>query len=371
MDLSNLPAAALSAFLIAASLMLVLRPLAKAMGWVDKPGGRKTHVGEIPVIGGLAMYAGLMVAAGFSARLGEHGIAMLTCAGLMVLVGALDDRYNLSPHARLLAHLAAAVSMVVGTGFIVRDLGNLFGTGEAQLGVFAPVFTVIACIALINAFNMLDGLDGLAGGVGLLAFVGLAILAIAAGAPISSTISVSMAAAVAAFLLFNVPALFNRPVRAFMGDAGSTLLGFVLACVSLTMVQPDRADIPPALVLWLMPMPILELFSSTFRRLARGQSPLHADANHFHHVLLRAGFSVRHIFVLYFAVSGLSVAMGIAVYRLELGDLSLFAGFVAFGAAWMLFLRRAERLVPMLVRRMPIWQVAAVTVEAEDDRPAS
>jgi UDP-GlcNAc:undecaprenyl-phosphate GlcNAc-1-phosphate transferase len=367
MDFPNLSAAATSAFLISVFLMVALRPLAKALGWVDKPGGRKTHVGEVPVIGGLAMYAGLLVAAGFRARLGEDGIAVLACAGLMVLVGALDDRFDLSPYARLVAHLAAAISIVVGTGFVVSDLGDLLGIGTLKLGAFAPVFTVLACIALINAFNMLDGLDGLAGGAGLLAFVGLAILAIGAGAPVSSTVSVSMAAAIAAFLFFNVPALFNRPVRAFMGDAGSTLLGFVLACVSLTMVQPERAGIPPVLVLWLMPIPILELFSSTFRRLARGQSPLHADANHFHHVLLRARLSVRNIFVLYFAVSGLSVAMGIMGYRLGLNEATLFAGFIGFGALWLLFLRHAERLVPILVRGAPVWQEAAVGTE-EDRR---
>lgn len=357
MDFPNLPAVGISAFLISAALMVVLRPLAFSLGLIDKPGGRKMHEGEIPVIGGLAMYAGLIIAANFNASLGLHGSAMLTCAGLMVLVGALDDRYNLSPYARLLAHLAAAVSIMLGSGFVVPDLGNLFGFGPIELGrIVGPAFTVCACMALINAFNMLDGLDGLAGGTALLAFTGLAILAIGAGAPISSAISVSMASAILAFLVFNVPAIYNRPVRAFMGDAGSTLLGFVLACVSLTMIQPDRADIPPALVLWLMPIPILELFSSTFRRMAKGQSPLHADANHFHHRLLRAGFAVREVFVLYFAVSGLGVAMGIVSYRLGASDLVLFAGFLVAGGVWLLFVRHAERLVPKLfVRPRPIW----------------
>lgn len=340
------------AFLVAAALMLVLRPLAMALDLIDRPGGRKVHHGDVPVIGGIAMFAGLMVAAAFEATLGRHGLAMLIAAGFMVLVGALDDRFNLPPVTRLFAHLVAAIAMVMGTGFTVADLGDLFGFGTIGLGFLAPVFTVVACVALINAFNMLDGLDGLAGGSALLGFMGLAVLAIGAGAPVSTTLSCSLVGAIAGFLIFNIPAQFNRPVRAFMGDAGSTLLGFVLAAVGLTLVQPDRADIPPVMLLWIVPIPICELFVTTFRRAIRGVSPMSADANHFHHELLRAGLSVRAIFVVYFGVSGISVAIGVLAYRAEVAEPLLFLLFIAGLATWLLFVRNAALVVPLLPASM-------------------
>ena len=120
----------IAAFLVASSLMLVLRPVAIAIGMVDRPGGRKVHRGEIPIVGGIAMLAGLVVAAVAGEHLGHHGTAMIATAAFMVLLGAVDDRFGLPPGVRLIAHSAAAAALVYGSGFQVGTLGNLFGTGD-------------------------------------------------------------------------------------------------------------------------------------------------------------------------------------------------------------------------------------------------
>ncbi|MEO6517076.1 MAG: MraY family glycosyltransferase [Steroidobacteraceae bacterium] len=329
-------------------MLLALRPFAEVVGLIDRPGGRKTHHGEVPVVGGLAMFSGLLVAALGGGDLGHGGMSVLVVSAFMVVLGALDDRFNLPPKVRLFAHLSAAVALVYSSGYLVRNLGDLMGWGDIDLGVLSLPFTVISIVALINAFNMLDGLDGLAGSAGLVALGGIMTVSSLSGSAGTLLIAGSMLGAVAAFLMFNLPTHLNRPIRTFMGDAGSTLLGFLLAGLSLSMVQPATIGLSPMIVLWLMPIPIFELFASTTRRLVRGLPPTTADSGHFHHVLIAAGMSVRAICTLYFVVSVASCGFGIWAYRNELPTLVLFVGFgLAFGL-WLIFVRSASRFVGSL-----------------------
>src|SRR5688572_10352845 len=142
--------ASIASFLVCCTMVLALRPLAQVVGLVDRPGGRKTHHGEVPVVGGVAIFSGLLVAATGSPGLGGGSTALLVVAAFMVVVGALDDRFDLPPNVRLFAHLSAAVALVYSTGFVTRDLGDLFSWGDVTLGVLALLFTVISVVALIN-----------------------------------------------------------------------------------------------------------------------------------------------------------------------------------------------------------------------------
>jgi len=343
-------AASVVAFLITATLLLALRPLAGAIGLVDHPGGRKTHNGAVPVIGGISMLGGLVIAALMGGDLGHPGVVALLTAIFMVLIGVLDDRFDLAPLYRLFGQAAAAIALTYGTGFLVPDLGNLFGIGDIALGWLALPFTVVACMALVNAFNMLDGLDGLAGGCGLVAFLGLSVMAILHDAPTSAALAASLLGACVGFLIFNVPARFNRGLRTFMGDAGSTLLGFMLACIGLILVQPTRADIPPVFILWMMPIPIFELFTTTARRLLRGHSPVRADDGHFHNHFVKAGFSVRLVFSLYAGISVLSAWAGAKALESGVAEPLMFGLFVAFFALWLAF----ARFAPAIGARLPL-----------------
>ena len=334
--------------IIAAALMLTLRPLASRLGLVDVPGGRKTHVGEVPVIGGIAIFVAALVALllfGQGGLIGRGEIVF--AAGIMVVVGALDDRFDLPPKIRIAAHLIAAVTLVLGSGYTVQGFGDLLGFGHVGLGPFDFLFTVIATIALINAFNMLDGLDGIAGGVALIALAGLSSHLVVADAT-AGVIALGLLGAVAGFLIFNVPAAFNRRVLAFMGDAGSTLLGFAIAGLSLVAIQPGQESLPPALVLWLLPVPILELFTSTIRRAVTGLSPMQADRGHFHHKLLDAGFSVRAIFIMYLGVSSCSAVVGMWAWKAGATDAILFYAFLALSLVWLAATHNARRLVSLL-----------------------
>jgi UDP-GlcNAc:undecaprenyl-phosphate/decaprenyl-phosphate GlcNAc-1-phosphate transferase len=347
----NVIPASIASFLVCCTMLFALRPFAEIAGLIDKPGGHKTHHGEVPVIGGIAMFTGLLVAAVGGSGLIRGGLQMLTVAAFMVVLGALDDRFNLPPRVRLFAHMSAAVAVVFSTGYEVQDLGDLIGFGVIPLGPLALPFTVVAIVALINAFNMLDGLDGLAGSAGLIALGGMMVLASLGGTPGTLVVAGSMFGAVAAFLLFNLPTHLNRPMRTFMGDAGSTLLGFLLAALSLKQTQKEIMDLSPIVVVWLMPIPIFELFSSTARRLLRGVSPAQADTGHFHHIFIRAGFSVRTICALYFAVSLGGCMFGIWAFRADIPEPIMFTAFcLAFGL-WLLLAANARRIAALL----PAW----------------
>jgi len=331
-------------------MLFALRPFAELAGLIDKPGGHKTHHGEVPVIGGIAMFTGLLVAAVGGAGLIRGGTQMLTVAAFMVVLGALDDRFNLPPRVRLFAHVSAAVAIVYSTGYQVESLGDLVGLGVIPLGLLSLPFTIVAIVALINAFNMLDGLDGLAGSAGLVALGGMMALASLGNSQDILVISGAMFGAVAAFLLFNLPTHLNRPVRTFMGDAGSTLLGFLLAALALKQTEKEIMHLSPMVVVWLMPIPIFELFSTTIRRLVRGVSPAQADTGHFHHVLIRAGLSVRAVCALYFVISLVGCVFGVWAYMAVVPEPIMFTAFcVAFGV-WLLLIANAKRIVASLPR---------------------
>jgi UDP-GlcNAc:undecaprenyl-phosphate GlcNAc-1-phosphate transferase len=342
--------ASIASFLVSATMLLALRPFAEVSGLIDRPGGHKTHHGAVPVVGGIAMFTGLLLAAAGGAGFASGGAQVLAVAAFMVVLGALDDRFNLPPRVRLFAHMSAAVAIIYSTGYRVENLGDLIGIGTVSMGLLALPFTIVAIVALINAFNMLDGLDGLAGSAGLVALGGMMVLASWGNTPDTLLLSGSMFGSVAAFLLFNLPIHLNRPVRTFMGDAGSTLLGFLLAAISLKQTQASVMHLSPMVVVWLMPIPIFELFTSTVRRIVRGVSPAQADTNHFHHSLIKAGMSVRTVCALYFLVSLGCCVFGVCAYRVDIPEPLLFAGFCAAFGAWLLMIANAPRIVAWLPR---------------------
>jgi UDP-GlcNAc:undecaprenyl-phosphate GlcNAc-1-phosphate transferase len=346
-------------FFICAIALLLLPPVARKLGLVDRPGGRKTHKGEVPIVGGIGMLTGVLVAAALGARFGDHGVVLLLIAAGVVAVGALDDRFDLPPKLRLTAEALAATVVVELTGFSVGDLGNLLGLGVISLGPFDELFTIVAIVALVNGFNMLDGLDGLAGGAAFWGFLGLALLSVHLERLTSAIVATAMVGAVGAFLLFNVPIRLNRRLRVFMGDAGSTLLGFVFAGVALTLVQSNRADVPPALLLWMVPIPIFELFTTTFRRLVKGASPMAADDGHFHHVLKSRGLSVGWIFVVYIVVSAISMTIGLIGHEAGLPDDVLFLGFLSYYVLWMATLGGTSRLSLLLLGLLAAMKASA------------
>jgi UDP-GlcNAc:undecaprenyl-phosphate GlcNAc-1-phosphate transferase len=335
----------LACFLATLLAMAALRPVAVVVDLVDKPGGRKTHRGDIPVVGGLAMFIGCIFGIGLLPASSMVSAPLLSAAALVVLVGLLDDRFEISPVARLTAHLVAAL-LVLSTSseLSIHTLGSPFGYRTEFSPLESSAFTCVAIMGAINAFNMLDGMDGLAGTMAFNALLALMVLSGISGDSAVSGISMVLSGAVAAFLIFNIPARYNRRMRCFMGDAGSTLLGFLLACLSIGVSQADDSRISPTTILWVVAIPLFELLWTTMRRVLKGQSPFKPDRGHFHHKLLDAGFGVRGAFLVLICLGVMLSAGGIAIQYYGVPDSMSFALWLASAMATVVLMQNAKIL---------------------------
>ncbi len=321
-------------FIVTVVFMFALRPVAVAVGLVDIPGGRKRHDVPVPIIGGIAMSIGL----GFGTTLVDHPEfwnPALLGVYLLVVVGTIDDRFDLPANVRLIAQSCAALLVVLASNMVVTSLGEpLFF--RVDLGAFSLIFTVLFVVTLVNAFNIIDGIDGLAGGLALLGLVAMAIVGI--GTPAFPLVGIATAV-VAAYLLFNLPLGFNKPVRAFMGDAGSTTLGLIIAAVGVHLSQPPIARVSPTIGLWFVAVPVFDLFCTIFRRLAEGKSPFAPDHEHLHHVLVENGLSRRATLVFMLGVAFLFAAAGVAGDMLAAPDGLMLSSWLVGGALYYQMMR--------------------------------
>jgi len=311
------------AFAVTAVLTLTLRPLALRLHVTDKPG--------------IAMFIGILVAAMAAVQTTDKG-ALLVPAALLVIVGVIDDRYDIGASARLAAQVCAALVMMLGGGLYLRDIGDPFGTGLLGLGFLAIPISVLITLTVINAFNFVDGIDGLAASMALIA---LSAGALAGGlrAP-ALTVAVLACGAILGFLPFNFPGVRNRHLRTFMGDAGSTLLGFIVVWFTLSICQGEHRSLSPVAALWFALMPLSDFFSCFIRRLARGKMPLHAGREHFHYMLRRAGLSGRQTLAVLIGFAGFYAAIGLVGASYEISDRILFGSWITLLGLQYFIIRR-------------------------------
>lgn len=321
-------------FVATVLFMFALRPVARGIGLIDLPGGRKAHVGEIPVIGGLAMLVGIILGGVLDTSTASNHSFFLASTIILGVIGALDDRYDLPASVRLMAQLCAALIMMYGAGLLVKDLGHVTFSGLVELGWLGPVFTVLIVVTAINAFNMFDGSDGIAGIQSLIALVFLGFACIVGGNFGSMPLIESLIGAVFGFLIFNWPSKRTRNVRAFMGDAGSTMLGFALAWLSVDLSQGEQRVISPIVALWVFALPVFDFFSNMVRRVRAGRSPFHADSEHLHHILRRYGFSARRVAQIILLAAAVFAAIGVGGHLVGVSDGVLLIGWLTAGVGY-------------------------------------
>jgi UDP-GlcNAc:undecaprenyl-phosphate GlcNAc-1-phosphate transferase len=317
------------AFLVSAVFLVALRPVAIALNLVDKPGGRKLHEGDVPIIGGVAMFAG-MFAGLLMLKFPTYFLLPIFVASTLILViGVVDDRFHLPTSARMSAQVAATLIMVYGANSFLESIGAPFGTGEVYMGRFWLIFTMLVTLSMINAYNLIDGVDGLAGSLAL-----IALLSIAAAAGIhhaGAVAAVVVSAAIVGFLIFNFPTIWNRKERTFMGDAGSTLLGFTIVWVALGVSQGEERVISPVYCLWFASIPIYDLFTCFVRRMLKAKSPFSPGRDHFHHKLMRGGFGVRQTLGILTGLQALYATAGLAAYFAGFPDVAMFTAWSVLG----------------------------------------
>lgn len=329
-------------FLVTALSVFVLRPVAKSLDLLDHPGGRKRHERPVPLIGGIAMCLGIT----FGTVLSSPGAVWPPIAlaiYLLVVVGTVDDRFDLPPGVRLIAQACAALLVVFGAHVVAADLGAPIYRPVA-LGPFGELFSILFIITLINAYNVIDGIDGLAGGLALVALLGLAIV----GSDTQlGTLVLILVAAVAAFLLFNLPLEMNRQFKVFMGDAGSTFLGLSVATLGIALSQGPAATITPPVGLWFIAVPVFDLFSAVVRRVVQGRSVFAPDHEHLHHALLAAGLSRRGALVVMLGIAVTLAGFGLFGWAASISDGSLVTLWLGANVGYYQIMRRPEKVVEL------------------------
>lgn len=310
MNLLTACADLISIFLFTTLFLFFARKAAKKVGLVDKPNYRKRHQGTIPLVGGISVFAGVCFTFGLVDYYIPHARLYLGCAVVLVVIGALDDRYDISVKFRAMVQALIGVVMMVQAKLYLSSLGYIFGSWELVLGPFGYFLTLFAVWAAINAFNMVDGIDGLLGGLSSVSFAAMGIILWFDGQYSLAMWCFAMIAAILPYVLLNLGVL-GRRYKVFMGDAGSTLLGFTVIWILLETTQGKTHPISPVTALWIIAVPLMDMVAIMFRRLRKGMSPFSADRQHIHHLIMRAGFTSRQAFVLITLAAALLAAVGV------------------------------------------------------------
>lgn len=296
------------AFLVSFASTPTVIALAHKIKAIDVPKDeRRVHKKPIPLIGGLAIFYGFIISVLCFAVIDYQLMGILIGAVIMVTVGIFDDIYDLNAKIKLLFQIiASGVVVYFGTNihFIANPFANWFGPEYIELGLWAAPLTMVWIIGVTNAVNLIDGLDGLAVGVSSISSVALLSLTLLSQNQNAAIITAALAGAGFGFLPYN----FN-PAKIFMGDTGSTFLGFVLACISVQGIMKTYAVISIAIPVLILGLPIFDTLFAILRRVLTGKPIMAPDRGHLHHRLLDMGFSQKQtVAILYTLTSILCLA---------------------------------------------------------------
>jgi UDP-GlcNAc:undecaprenyl-phosphate GlcNAc-1-phosphate transferase len=333
---------------VAAVVVLAVTPatsrLAKAVGAVDVPSGRRIHSAPTPRLGGLAILAGFLVPVLYYLPADQAARALITGAVLIAALGAVDDIWGLSPAVKLVGQ-AACAAIPVSAGLTIDHVTLPF-LGVGDLGPAQYPLTVLWFVALVNMINFTDGMDGLAAGVSGIGLTTFAIIAASLDRADPAILAASLGGACLAFLVFNF-----HPARVFMGDSGSMLLGFVIAGVAISGVLKSAAAVAVGLPLVVLAIPILDTSFVILKRLKHGLPIYNADRSHFHHRFFTIGWSQRRTVLALYAwcllMAGVALTMRFVPYSDHAGHLRL-AGALGLGAAGLVALIASVYLVYVL-----------------------
>jgi UDP-GlcNAc:undecaprenyl-phosphate GlcNAc-1-phosphate transferase len=364
------------AFLVAVAVTPLTARLARAVGAVDRPSDRGLAKGETPLLGGLAMLAGILVGAAAylhtTPRTDDRVQGILYGAIVIAIVGALDDRFELPPGAKLAGQITAAV-LPVHAGVEVTNITLPF-FGAIDFGSAGAPITVIGLVAMMNVVNFSDGIDGLAAGVCAIAAGVFAVIAFDLERRHAGVLAALTAGAALGFLVHNF-----HPASVFMGDCGSNLLGLMLGCIAVEGAVKTQAVLALVFPLLVLAVPFLDTTFVVLKRMKYGRPVWQADANHLHHRFNRIGFSQRRTVLYLYAwtltLGAFAIALRFVPYSDDHGNLD--AGWsLLMGALGLLVLAASLYLVVVLeilrvkrlvrLRRGGIGPEAAVDAEVEE-----
>lgn len=323
---------ALASLVFAAAISVIATPkvaqMARRAGVIDKPRPRGLHDRAVPRLGGIAILAGVLVPTLTFGDWNQQTLGIIVGAALVVVVGSLDDAFNLPPLAKLSGQVGASLVTVL-SGIRVEHVTPPFLGGSVDLGpVLGGTLTLIGIVAVINAVNFTDGVDGLAAGVCTIAAITFLVIALSLGRQSAAVLAAATAGAAIGFLRHNF-----HPASVFMGDSGSNLLGFLLACVAIQGLLKTTAVVTFVFPLVILAVPILDTGFVVVKRIKHRRPVYEADRWHFHHRLTNIGFSQRRTVLYLYGWTMILAVLALALRFLPYSD-----HHGHFYGAWMLVL---------------------------------
>lgn len=308
--LGDILAALLTAGILTLIATPVVRRLAFQVGAVDIPrDNRRMHSHPIPRMGGLAIFFGFILSALLFMPHTPQLRGMLLGGVVIVILGVFDDIYDLPAKLKFVVQILAAL-IAISSGNCITHLSNpnIFSSNPIwSLGILSVPITIFWIVGITNAVNLIDGLDGLACGVSTISSLTMMVIALTLMDAPAAILMAALSGACIGFLPFNL-----NPAKIFMGDTGSTFLGFILAVASIQGLFKLYTIISFAVPFLMLGLPIFDTCFAIFRRVSTGQSPMSPDRKHIHHRLIDMGFSQKQaVSVLYLisAILGLSAVV--------------------------------------------------------------
>ena len=330
-------------FCVSLFFFLSISILFKRLGVVDKPDGiRKIHKGNIPLSGGFSFFASflfiLFIYPGFF-REGAIGVQELKqvflISPIVLLLGLWDDIKPLPTSIRLIFQIFASWLVIIITDVYLLDLGDLLGFGSLYLGAAGIPITIFMVVGVCNAFNMIDGMDGLVGTVFLVLCASISsvaylnnIEAILFLTPIITLV----------FLVFNL-GWFGENQKIFLGDSGSTWIGFITAWTLIIVSQGEERLFQPLTALWLIMLPLIDALSTFLSRLWNRKSMFVGDRTHIHHMLLDSGLKKELVLLIFLLISVISSGFGIFANLNSISEPKQFYGFLTIWFFYFLLIK--------------------------------
>ncbi len=331
-------------------LALLLQPLARRIKLLDAPGGRKKHSGRIPLIGGICLYITFATTFFAASETIPEIQWLIISTSLLLVVGIIDDYFDIHAIYKLLTQILATGLMIWGTGIYINQFAFLSDGSTLELGKFGFMATILAVVGLVNAFNMSDGIDGLAGMQALISSLAISVIIVMLGNEIIHRHYLDIFyGAIGGYLLVNLAIVSRRKI--FLGDSGSMMIGFICAWSAIYYSQlPQNKGLPPSLALWIFAIPVMDTLTLTIRRLLLRRSPFSADRKHLHHIFMRLGFTPPQVLAIITLISITVTCIGFVIYILW-GDLVALFIFVLFFFGYYLTSGRIWKVTKYLRKR--------------------
>jgi UDP-GlcNAc:undecaprenyl-phosphate GlcNAc-1-phosphate transferase len=262
----------------------------------DEPDHRKTHASRTPTLGGIAIFAALVFSLTFwSTQTEIIELQYIICSIILLFfMGIKDDLFNLVAYKKLLGQLIASFILVHFAGIKITTFYGLFGIDDLQL-LPSYILSIFTIVVITNSLNLIDGIDGLAALVGIIGSLCFGGWFLSAGVTQYAILASCMCGALIGFFHFN-----KSPSKIFMGDTGSLIVGVVLSILAIKFIEmnrvldrthPNKVLAVPIVTFGILVIPLFDTLRVFTLRILQGRSPLSADRNHIHHLLLQLGFS--------------------------------------------------------------------------------